>query len=272
MGEKDKEPFNGGGRSPAGHPSETLGETMDGGGGTTLGAARPPRSNPEAWVGRRIGKYEITHLLGVGGMGVVLKGHDASIERDVAIKVLPAELSANQQALNRFLAEAKSAGKLNHPNTVTIYEIAQDGDHHFLVMEVVSGGSTEDHMEKSGAYSVSEATRIAIESCRGLAAAHKAGLVHRDIKPGNLLLAEDGTVKVSDFGLAKRTQSQDLQLTQAGQIVGTPYYMSPEQCESRDVDARSDVYSLGATYYGLLTGKSPYEDSGSVVQVPQWSY
>ena len=94
-------------------------------------------------MGRRIGKYEITHLLGVGGMGVVLKGHDASIERDVAIKVLPAELSANQQALNRFLAEAKSAGKLNHPNAVTIYEIAQDGDHHFLVMEVVSGGSTE---------------------------------------------------------------------------------------------------------------------------------
>jgi urea transport system substrate-binding protein len=267
MGEKDKQSFSGGERSLAGHSSRDLGETMDGGGDTTSDAATPPRSDPQAWVGRRIGKYEIMHVLGVGGMGVVLKGHDASIERDVAIKVLPAELSANQQALNRFLAEAKSAGKLNHPNAVTIYEIAQDGEHHFLVMEVVSGGSTEDHMEKSGAYSVSEATRIAIEACRGLAAAHKAGLVHRDIKPANLLLAEDGTVKVSDFGLAKRTQSQELQLTQAGQIVGTPYYMSPEQCESRDVDARSDVYSLGATYYGLLTGKSPYEASGSVVQV-----
>lgn len=267
MSEKDKQPFSGGERSLTGHSSKDLGETMDGGGDITSGSASPPRSNPQAWVGRRIGRYEIMQVLGIGGMGVVLKGHDASIERDVAIKVLPAELSANQQALNRFIAEAKSAGKLNHPNAVTIYEIAQDGDHHFLVMEVVSGGSTEVHMAKSGAYSVSEATRIAIESCRGLAAAHKAGLVHRDIKPANLLLAEDGTVKVSDFGLAKRTQSQDLMLTQAGQIVGTPYYMSPEQCESREVDARSDVYSLGATYYGLLTGKSPYEGSGSVVQV-----
>ncbi len=218
-------------------------------------------------MGRRIGKYEITKLLGVGGMGVVLKGHDASIERDVAIKVLPAELSANPQALDRFLAEAKSAGKLHHPNTVTIYEIAQDGDDHFLVMEVVSGGSAEDHINNSGAYSVSEATRIAIESCRGLAAAHKAGLVHRDVKPANLLLDEDGTVKISDFGLAKRMQSQSLQLTQAGQVLGTPYYMSPEQWESGDVDERSDIYSLGATYYGLLTGKCPFQDSGSIVQM-----
>ena len=250
---------------PAGPSPDLLGDTMDLGGDTKSHATN--RSNPEAWVGLRIGKYEITRVLGVGGMGVVLSGHDASIERDVAIKVLPTDLSANQQALDRFLAEAKSAGKLNHPNTVTIYEIAQDGDHHFLVMEIVSGGSAEDHIETSGAYSVSEATRIALESCRGLAAAHKAGMVHRDIKPGNLLVAKDGTVKVSDFGLAKRTQSQSLQITQAGQIVGTPYYMSPEQCKSQDVDARSDIYSLGATYYGLLTGKSPYEDCGSVVQV-----
>ncbi|KAA5541565.1 transporter substrate-binding protein [Roseiconus nitratireducens] len=240
---------------------------MDGGGDTTSGGASPPRSDPESWVGRRIGKYQITDLLGVGGMGVVLKGYDATIERNVAIKVLPEELSANPQSLNRFLAEAKSAGKLNHPNTVTIYEIAQDGGNHFLVMEVVAGGSTEDHLEKSGAYSVGEATQIVIDSCRGLAAAHKLGLVHRDIKPGNLLLTETGTVKVADFGLAKRAQTQTLQLTQQGQIVGTPYFMSPEQCESRDVDARSDIYSLGATYYALLTGKSPYQDSGSVVQV-----
>jgi len=250
-----------------GHLSNAFGETMDAGGGKTLDLPSPSRSRPQNWVGRRLGKYEITKLLGAGGMGVVLKGHDASIERDVAIKVLPSELSANPKVLDRFLAEARSAGKLNHPNTVTIFEIAQDGDDHFLVMEVVAGGSAEDHINNAGAYSVGEATRIAIESCRGLAAAHKAGMVHRDVKPANLLLAEDGTVKVSDFGLAKRMQSQSLQLTQAGQVLGTPYYMSPEQWESGDVDERSDIYSLGATYYALLTGKCPFQDSSSIVQV-----
>ena len=247
--------------------TDAFNETTIIGGDTASAPESGSRCRPDEWVGRRIGKYEVTELLGVGGMGVVLKAHDTSIERDVAIKVLPAELSADEAALHRFLAEAKSAGKLNHPNTVTIYEIAQEGSTHYLVMEIVSGGSAGDYLERTGTYSVSEATRITIEACEGLAAAHKDGLVHRDIKPANLLLTQDGTVKVSDFGLAKRTQNQQLQMTQAGQIVGTPYYMSPEQCESRQVDARSDIYSLGATYYSLLTGKNPYEDSGSVVQL-----
>ena len=158
---------------------------------------------------------EITGVLGVGGMGVVLKAHDTSIERDVAIKVLPTELSTDEVALGRFLAEAKSAGKLSHANTVTIYEIAQEGPTHYLAMEVVSGGSAEDHLERSGAYSVSDATRMIIEACNGLSAAHEAGLIHRDIKPSNLLLTQGGTVKVSDFGLAKRTQSQTLQMTKS---------------------------------------------------------
>ncbi|WP_218933178.1 transporter substrate-binding protein [Roseimaritima multifibrata] len=265
--DNDSDPFQDGEPSLSQHLSNEFGETMDISGETTANSETPSRANPRAWVGRRLGKYQITELLGVGGMGVVLKGHDVSIERDVAIKVLPGELSANKQSLDRFLEEARSAGKLNHPNTVTIFEIAQEGEDHFLVMEVVSGGSADDHIYKSGAYSTSEATRIVIESCRGLAAAHKSGLVHRDVKPANLLLTEDGTVKVSDFGLAKRTQSESLQLTQEGQVLGTPYYMSPEQWESGDVDARSDIYSLGATYYGLLTGKSPFQESGSVAQV-----
>lgn len=247
--------------------ASSLGETMNFSGDTAPVSRRDPQSAPDLWVGRRLGKYEVTALLGVGGMGVVLKGHDPSIERDVAIKVLPADLSADESSLHRFLDEAKSAGKLNHPNAVTIYEVGQEGFSHYLVMEIVSGGSAADRLENGEAYSVSEATRIAIDACKGLSAAHQVGLIHRDVKPANLLLTPDGTVKVSDFGLAKRTQSQTMQMTQAGHIVGTPYYMSPEQCESRHVDARSDVYSLGGTYYSLLTGKSPFQDSASVIQV-----
>lgn len=243
-----------------------LGETNLGG-DTSDVTPNGSRIQAEDWVGQRLGKYEITGILGMGGMGVVLKAHDAGIDRDVAIKVLPHELSADETSLNRFLAEAKSAGKLNHPNTVTIHEIAQEGPTYYLVMEYVAGASVGDHLKKHGAFAVNEAIRIAVEGCRGVAAAHKAGMVHRDIKPDNLLLTDDGNVKVSDFGLAKRTEKQSLQMTREGQIVGTPYYMSPEQCEGLPVDTRSDVYSLGATFYSLLTGHSPFEESGSVVQV-----
>lgn len=243
------------------------GQTMDFSGDATRSSEADVRNAASEWVGRRLGKYHITELLGVGGMGVVLKAHDTSIERDVAIKILPAELSADEVALKRFLAEAKSAGRLNHPNTITIYEVASEGATHYLVMEIVSGGSAGNHLDSDGPYSVSEACRIVSEACKGLSAAHRAGLIHRDIKPANLLLAEDRTVKVADFGLAKRPKDQSMMMTQAGKLVGTPHYMSPEQCEAREVDTRSDIYSLGATFYSLLTAKSPYEDSGSVVQV-----
>ncbi len=247
--------------------SRSLDETM------LLGSETPPAAtsglhrSPEQWVGRRLGRYEITSVLGVGGMGVVLKARDPSIDRDVAIKVLPQELSADENTLQRFLAEAKSAGRLSHANAVTIYEVAQEGPIHYLAMEVVSGGSAGDRVQASGAYPAAEATRIVAEASKGLAAAHKQGLVHRDVKPANLLLTEEGEVKVADFGLAKRAENRSMMMTQDGHLVGTPYYMSPEQCEGKEVDARSDVYSLGATYYSLLTGRCPFEDSGSVVQV-----
>ena len=242
-------------------------ETTNLQGDTSPASANGKKGKSSDWIGRRIGKYEITGVLGVGGMGVVLRGHDSALERDVAIKLLPQELSEDSAALSRFLTEAKSAGKLNHPNAITLYEIGQEDEIHYQVMEIVSGGSVEDQLEKTGSYSAADATRMTIEACRGLAAAHRAGLIHRDIKPSNLLLTNEGSVKISDFGLAKLTQSQSLQMTRVGQIIGTPYYMSPEQCQGQEVDARSDIYSLGATYYCLLTGKTPYADSDSVVQV-----
>ena len=236
-------------------------------GDTGSASSEPSQQIRQKWLGKQLGKYEITDVLGAGGMGVVLKGHDASIERDVALKVLTSELEDGTVGLGRLLAEAKSAGKLNHPHTITIYEIGEQEGTHYIAMEMVSGGSAADHLEQRGPYSVSQATRIASEACQGLAAAHQSGLVHRDIKPANLLFTSEGAVKVCDFGLAKRTQNKSLQLTQEGQIMGTPYFMSPEQCQSHPVDARSDIYSLGATYYSLLTGKNPYDNRGSVVQL-----
>jgi urea transport system substrate-binding protein len=221
----------------------------------------------DARVGQRLGRYEIRGVLGVGGMGVVYLGYDAVIDREVAIKMLPDEVAENSVTLQRFLSEAKAAGKLNHPNTVAIYEVGQEGKHYYLVMEYVSGGSVADQMERGGALSVLDATRVTADACRGLAAADAVGMVHRDIKPANLLYARDGSIKIADFGLAKQTFDQTRQVTQAGKIVGTPYFMSPEQCESRPIDHRSDIYSLGATYYCMLTGTNPYDNMGSVVQV-----
>jgi len=236
---------------------------------TSSRAALPPSGSRsgQAWVGNRLGRYEIRGLLGSGGMGIVYRAFDTLIEREVAIKVLSEEVSDNSLNLQRFLAEAKSAGKLLHSNAVAIYEIGQEGDQFYLVMELITGGSAADMMDRVGPLTVDVATRIVADACRGLAAAHAVGLVHRDIKPANLLCTEEGGVKVADFGLAKATIDKSRQMTQAGKIVGTPYFMSPEQCESRPVDHRSDIYSLGATYYCLLTGVHPYDAAGSVVQV-----
>ncbi len=220
-----------------------------------------------SWVGKSLGKFKVTQLLGQGGMGVVLKAHDSVIGRDVAIKVLANEVATDATALKRFLGEAKAVGQINHPNVSGLYDVGREGDIQFLVMEFVPGGSVAEHLERQGKLSVLEATQVMVEACQGIGAAHAAGLIHRDIKPANFLMTDDGTVKVTDFGLAKAVSVQNLQLTQVGIVVGTPFFMSPEQCQGSSIDSRSDVYSLGATYYSLLTGKNPYHDSTSIQQV-----
>ena len=231
-------------------------------------AAAPADAAPQSWIGKSLGKYQITEVLGQGGMGVVLRGRDPQIERDVAIKLLADHLAADERSLARFLAEAKSIGRLNHPNVVSIYEICQEGTRHFLVMEFVAGGSLNDWRARHGGCSVLEATRFMIDACKGVAAAHAAGLIHRDIKPANFMRTADGSIKVADFGLAKAVASEaSRQLTQAGLVVGTPFFMSPEQCQAQPLDARCDIYSLGATYYALLTGKNPYFEADSIPQV-----
>jgi serine/threonine protein kinase/ABC-type branched-subunit amino acid transport system substrate-binding protein len=239
------------------------------GSGTPTGVGGPGGADTDLreWIGKTLGKYHITAVLGHGGMGVVLKAHDPTIDRDVAIKVLASHLAADATALGRFLAEARAAGKLNHPNVIAIYEICQDGPTHYLVLEYVPGGSLDDLLRQRRGLSVLEATQALIDACKGVGAAHAAGLIHRDIKPANFMRAADGSIKIADFGLAKGAADTKRNFTQTGMVVGTPYFMSPEQCEARPIDHRGDIYSLGATYYCLLTGKSPYEDSNSVPQL-----
>jgi urea transport system substrate-binding protein len=219
-----------------------------------------------ALIGQTLGRYRMIEVLGTGGMGIVYKAHDEIIERNVAIKVLPCELSSNERALPRFLSEARAAGKLTHPNTVAIHEVGEAAGTYYLVMELVSGGSVADLLQKTSRISVLDATRIIADAARGLSAAHDVGLVHRDIKPSNLLMTETGSVKVADFGLVKAAL-EDRGVTHTGQVLGTPYFMSPEQCESKPVDGRSDIYSLGATYYTLLTGLHPFHESNTTVQI-----
>jgi urea transport system substrate-binding protein len=221
---------------------------------------------PADWVGKSLGKYLIVGPLGQGGMGVVVKAHDPAIERMVAIKVLAAHLAADPSALSRFLAEARAGGKVNHPNVVAIYEIGQARETHYLVLEYVNGGSLSDQLEGQKPLPLLEATQALIDACQGVGAAHAAGLIHRDIKPANFMRAADGSIKVADFGLAKSVDA-GRHLTQTGTVVGTPFFMSPEQCEAKPLDHRTDIYSLGATYYSLLTGRNPYHEADSVPQL-----
>jgi urea transport system substrate-binding protein len=236
---------------------------------TPHGRPRPAgvSGTAESWIGKALGKYQVTGVLGQGGMGIVLKARDLMIERDVAIKVLGEAWAADPSALGRFLSEARAAGKLNHPNVTAIYEVCQDAGMSYLVLEFLPGGSLGDRLEKHESVPVLEATQALIDACKGVGAAHAAGLIHRDIKPANFMRAADGSIKVADFGLAKGAADVGLQFTQTGTVVGTPSYMSPEQCECKPLDHRTDIYSLGATYYSLLTGKSPYHESVSSIQL-----
>lgn len=220
-------------------------------------------------VGATLGKYELTAELGKGGMGVVFLATDPFLDRDVAVKVITAEYAADATTLSRFVDEARSAGRLQHPNVVAVYDVGEQDGTHYLVMEYLPGGSLADRLEQGGKVDLREATEAAADAAAGLAAAHAIGLVHRDVKPENLMVGADGVVKVADFGLAKRFAADGLSVdrTAAGKVLGTPSFMSPEQCRGEAIDGRSDLYSLGATYFALLTGRGPYAGAGGAVDM-----
>lgn len=227
---------------------------------------RPPGERKEPAVGDMVGKYKLTCMLGKGAMGVVFEAEDTLLKRNVALKLLAEKVAEDPQLRQRFVQEARNAVQLQHPNLVGIYEIDQRGDSYYIAMELMRGISGEDYLKQYGPYEWSAATRVLAEACRGLAAAHALHIVHRDIKPNNILHGEDGSVKLADFGLAKQL-GENLSITQAGTQLGTPGYMSPEAARGEPLDARSDIYSLGATYYTLLTGKLPYEGKVTIPQM-----
>lgn len=224
----------------------------------TVVPRKKPVSNADPMIGRDLGAYRIEARIGGGGMGDVYKAVDRRLGRAVAIKMLAEALAKDEDAQKRFQNEARAAARLNHPHVVIIHEVGQHQKRPFLVMEMVPGGSTHDHVRARGRCNWREASRMIADACRGLAAAHDAGLIHRDIKPSNLMCGVEGIVKLADFGIAKATDSTGTALTRTGHIIGTPDFMSPEQCRAQSLEARSDIYSLGATYYYLLTGQHPY--------------
>ena len=206
-------------------------------------------------IGRTISHYRIVEKLGEGGMGIVYKAHDTSLDRDVALKFLPLYLTSDSNEKERFHHEARAASALSHPNITTIYEIGEHEGQLFIAMEYVEGRTLKQLVE-SEPPSVKKALEIAIQVGEGLAAAHEKGIVHRDIKGENVMLTPKGQAKIMDFGLAKVKGAT--KLTKAGSTLGTAAYMSPEQAEGEEVDHRSDIFSFGIVLYELLTGKLPF--------------
>jgi serine/threonine-protein kinase len=219
-----------------------------------------PTAKPESK--KMLGRYEVLTRIGAGGMAAVYKAMHVDLGREVALKVMPPEMAARRESVERFRKEAQLAAKLRHENIVTIYEVGESNGTHFLAMEYVDGTDLQNYIAKKGKLDPEEARRIAIQATRALALAHKHGIVHRDIKPSNLLMSDrDGKyiIKLTDFGLARLVEDTDYNITRAGTTIGTVDYISPEQARnSRSADIRSDIYSLGCTLYHMLAGNPPF--------------
>jgi serine/threonine-protein kinase len=208
----------------------------------------------------RLGHYDIVAELGRGGMGVVYKGHESSLNRYVAIKVLAESLAHDESVKERFLREARSMAALNDPHIISIYYIGDDAGQTYFVMEFVDGESLGSLLKREGKLKPEQAAKIIYQTAQGLSTAHDKGVIHRDIKPGNLMLTSKGAVKIADFGIALSTQDFSKKLTSTGEFVGTPGYLSPEVCQGKPVDQRSDIFSLGIVLFECLAGRMPFTD------------
>ncbi len=226
----------------------------------TSGDGRP-RDHPE-----RFGAYRVEEVIGAGGMGVVYRALDEALQRQVALKTLVPALAADPEFVARFKREAQSAAALNHPNITQIYAIGQEGTIPFFAMELIHGRSLETLVRDGGPLDPLQAAGYILQAAQGLQHAARRELIHRDVKPSNLMLTDDGIVKITDFGLAKAAKSET-RLTATGEVLGSPGYISPEQAQGLALDARSDIYSLGATFYHLVTGRLPFEAPTPVAMI-----
>src|SRR6266571_1190659 len=218
-------------------------------------------------AGTKLGRYEIRSQLGAGGMGEVYRARDEKLNRDVAIKVLPASLSQDQDRLRRFEQEAQAAGALNHPNILVVYDVGTHDGSPYVVSELLEGETLRERMGGT-AQPQRKAIDYALQVAHGLAAAHEKGIVHRDLKPDNIFITKDGRAKILDFGIAKLTQVEGTEAqtdiptrrvdTGPGVVMGTVGYMSPEQVRGQKVDHRSDIFSFGAILYEMLSGRRAF--------------
>jgi serine/threonine protein kinase len=233
-------------------PSAGASATSASGGASTSGAR---------WKGRVLKRFKLVDLLGQGSMGRVFRAEDVTLRRYVALKVLPTKNKEGQrdQKIEQFIREARSAASVEHPNAVTVYEIGETSGVHYIAMELVEGGNLERLVRASGPMEIDRACQIIAEAAEALSAAHLQGIIHRDVKPSNLLLSRNGRCKLADFGLARFDDPEDI--TPRGECAGTPCYIAPELPLGQKATEQSDIYSLGCTLWFLLTGKPPFEAS-----------
>ncbi len=209
---------------------------------------------------QQIPGYQILSRLGAGAMATVYKARQVSLDRMVAIKVLPKRMSDNPEFVDRFYKEGRAAAKLNHPHIVGAVDVGEANGFHYFVMEYVEGVTVFDKLEKGDRYTEKQALDIVLQTCKALAHSHKAGFIHRDVKPKNIMITPEGIAKLADMGLAREASDVEAAQAEAGKAYGTPYYISPEQIRGElDIDQRADLYSLGATFYHMVTGRVPFD-------------
>ncbi len=246
----------------AGGAEAFLGRLVEAGLLTSAQAQRAIKELPDL-LAQQIPGYELRERLGQGAMGIVYKAQQISLNRLVAVKVLHPRLAGNPRFLETLLNEAHLAAKLSHNNIVQVIDVGSAGNLHYVIMEYVEGTTLKGNLDDGQVYDEREAVEIVLQIAQGLEHAHRRGLVHRDVKPSNIVLTRDGVAKLADLGTAREMDDQEKAQAEKGLMIGTPHYISPEQVRGReDIDGRADIYSLGATLYHMVTGKPPFPAKG----------